>query len=224
MFTNMSIWSCNLGGATEMFWHSPEGWRLASHQTYYPGEESNPSCIEVIVNAEGTSPTIGDLSGTYFAPGADISAPTLSLPPAVSVEATDANGAIVTYAATATDDTDPAPVLTCTPGSGTLFPPGQTVVTCTATDAVGNDVSGSFTVTVTQAVASGRMTGSGFVEEGDARASLRVHGRPDWDFANRSRRVLGDRSRAGTPWAAACVSNPPRSRVSRSRRVRRAWW
>lgn len=168
-FANVSIWSCNLGGATEMFWHSPEGWRRASHQTFYPGDEFNPSCIEVIVNAEGTSPTIGDLSGTYFAPGADISAPTLSLPSAVSVEAPDAGGAIVTYAASATDDTDPSPVLSCTPASGTLFPLGQTVVTCTATDATGHDVSGSFTVTVTQAVAAGRMKGSGFVEEGDAK-------------------------------------------------------
>ena len=123
----------------------------------------------------------------------------------ISVEATDANGAIVTYAATATDDTDPAPVLTCTPGSGALFPPGQTVVTCTATDAVGNDVSGSFTVTVTQAVASGRMTGSGSRGRGRCQ-SITSSSRPSGlGLRKPVASILGDRSRAGTPWAAPCA-------------------
>ena len=169
MFDAVDIWTCALGGATEVFWYSAEGWRLASHQTYFPGDEFTPACIQITVNVDGTSPTIAELMGTYFAPGADISAPTLVLPASVSAQAADTNGAIVTFAATATDDTDAAPVVSCTPVSGALFPIGQTVVTCTATDYRQNSATGTFTVTVTEAVASGRMSGGGFVEQGDSK-------------------------------------------------------
>ena len=54
----------------------------------------------------------------------------------------------VTYTASATDAVSgPAPI-TCTPPSGSIFPVGTTIVTCTATDLVGNPGSGTFTVTV----------------------------------------------------------------------------
>lgn len=36
----------------------------------------------------------------------------------------------------------------CDRASGSTFPPGETTVTCTASDAAGNEASGSFTVTV----------------------------------------------------------------------------
>jgi hypothetical protein len=166
-FTDVGIWMCALNGATEMFWFNGAVWQQASHQTFFPGDEFTPPCIQVTVSVEGTSPTIANLTGTYFAPGADISAPTLTLPASVSAQAPDATGAIVTFAATATDDTDGAPVVSCTPASGALFPPGVTNVVCTATDATGNQSSGSFSVTVTQAMASGVMSGGGFVAQGD---------------------------------------------------------
>ena len=156
-----------------MFWHGPQGWRLASHQTYYPGDESTPSCIEVIVNAEGTSPTIGDLSGTYFAPGSDTTPPVLSVPADLSVPATGPAGAVVNFAATAADDT--ATAIVCTPASGSLFPIGETTVNCTATDAVGLSASAAFRVTVTDVAPpppddlDGRMIGDGLVAEGKAK-------------------------------------------------------
>lgn len=168
-FDDVGIFMCALNGATDMFWFNGELWQPASHQTFFPGDEFNPPCIQVTVSVEGTSPTIADLTGTYFAPGADISAPTLALPASVSAQAADANGAIVTFAATATDDTDAAPVVSCTPASGSLFPLGSTEVTCTGTDATGNVSSGSFSVNVTQMLASGRMSGGGFVEQGDGK-------------------------------------------------------
>ena len=83
----------------------------------------------------------------------DTTAPTLSLPESVSAEATGAGGAVVTYSATATDDTDPTPALACTPASGTTFPLGDTTVTCTATDAAGNHATGSFAVRVVDTLA-----------------------------------------------------------------------
>lgn len=53
----------------------------------------------------------------------------------------------VTFSVTATDNCDPAPVVTCSPATGSGFPVGTTTVTCTATDASGNRSTSSFTVT-----------------------------------------------------------------------------
>ena len=57
-------------------------------------------------------------------------------------------GELVTFTVTATDDHDPAPVLVCTPPSGSFFPQGTTIVTCTATDAAGNQSTCQFPVVV----------------------------------------------------------------------------
>jgi hypothetical protein len=46
------------------------------------------------------------------------------------------------------DDHDPSPALLCVPPSGSTFPPGLTLVTCTATDAYGNSSSCQFPVIV----------------------------------------------------------------------------
>ena len=52
------------------------------------------------------------------------------------------------YSATATDNCPGVGTPTCSPASGSSFPAGTTTVTCTATDASGNQGSCSFTVTV----------------------------------------------------------------------------
>jgi hypothetical protein len=74
--------------------------------------------------------------------------PVLKLPGTIQATATSRLGAKVSYTVTATDDTDPAPVVTCEPKSGATFPLGTTAVKCTATDASGNRATGSFTVRV----------------------------------------------------------------------------
>lgn len=56
-------------------------------------------------------------------------------------------GAVVSYSVTATDNC-PGVTVTSTPASGTVFPVGTTTVTSTATDANGNSVMCTFTVTV----------------------------------------------------------------------------
>jgi len=69
-------------------------------------------------------------------------------------EIQDANGTIVDFSSnvSAEDDIDPAPSLDpttdCSPASGTLFPPNNTAVTCTATDGDGNTGTNNFTVHV----------------------------------------------------------------------------
>jgi hypothetical protein len=74
--------------------------------------------------------------------------PTLDLPADMTVDATSPTGATVSYSVTATDDNDPSPDVVCSPLSGSIFPVGTTVVSCTATDDDGLIDSGSFSVTV----------------------------------------------------------------------------
>jgi dipeptidyl aminopeptidase/acylaminoacyl peptidase len=81
-------------------------------------------------------------------PLGDTVAPTLSLPGTLTVNATSQAGAVVTYAASATDDSDPSPVVSCAPAGGSVFAIGETTVICTATDRSGNSSSASFTVKV----------------------------------------------------------------------------
>ncbi len=77
--------------------------------------------------------------------------PALTPPANVSVYAPlpTSTSAVVTYAAaTAVDDTDPAPVIGYSAVSGSAFPVGTTTVTVTATDTSGNVATKTFTVTV----------------------------------------------------------------------------
>jgi len=78
----------------------------------------------------------------------DTTPPVLTIPAAMTAEATSPAGAVVTFAATATDVCDAQPAVVCSPLSGSVFPLGTTTVTVTATDASGNVAGGSFTVTV----------------------------------------------------------------------------
>jgi hypothetical protein len=76
-------------------------------------------------------------------------APVVGIHPDITVMATDPSGALVTYTPpTATDDDPPNPVVTCDPASGSLFPVGDTTVTCSATDNDGLTGQSQFTVTV----------------------------------------------------------------------------
>ncbi|HET6406026.1 MAG TPA: HYR domain-containing protein, partial [Candidatus Thermoplasmatota archaeon] len=79
----------------------------------------------------------------------DDAAPVIDAAADIVAEAQSAAGAVVLYDAPATTDAiDGAGVATCAPASGSLFPLGDTLVTCDATDAAGNSASRSFTVSV----------------------------------------------------------------------------
>ncbi|MEI6246802.1 MAG: HYR domain-containing protein, partial [Acidobacteriota bacterium] len=80
-------------------------------------------------------------------------APVVTVPAAVTAEATSATGATVTFSATASDNVDETLTTTCTPASGSAFPLGNTLVTCTATDSGGNTGTASFTVSVVDTTA-----------------------------------------------------------------------
>ncbi|WP_164011454.1 ELWxxDGT repeat protein [Pyxidicoccus trucidator] len=77
----------------------------------------------------------------------DTTAPGVSCPASVTVDATSSTGAVVSYPAATVSDAS-ATQVTYSHASGTLFPPGTTAVTVTATDAGGRTGSCSFNVTV----------------------------------------------------------------------------
>jgi len=80
--------------------------------------------------------------------GIDLIAPSITVPSNFSVSTPDPAGIAVAYWATAFDNRDGPIIPACAPFSGSVFPMGETVVTCSATDAAGNSATSSFTVTV----------------------------------------------------------------------------
>ena len=79
---------------------------------------------------------------------ADQTAPVLTLPSDITVDTTNNPGTIVNFTAIAFDAIDGSVPVTCVPASGSLFPIGQTLVNCSATDLHGNTATGSFNVIV----------------------------------------------------------------------------
>jgi len=80
---------------------------------------------------------------------ADNTPPSIQCPTNRIVWTCSTNGAVVTFLApVVSDDTDANPSVVCVPPSGSLFPVGRTVVTCTATDDCTNRNTCTFTVTV----------------------------------------------------------------------------
>ncbi|MBK6425872.1 MAG: HYR domain-containing protein [Blastocatellia bacterium] len=79
-------------------------------------------------------------------------APTITCPANIT-QNNDANqcGAVVSFAATATDDAGCVATVACVPASGSFFPVGSTTVNCTATDAAGQMANCSFSVTIVDA-------------------------------------------------------------------------
>jgi hypothetical protein len=74
--------------------------------------------------------------------------PALSLPAGISANSTSNAGAIVSYTALATDVISGAALVICSPGPNSLFPIGQTTVSCSANDWQSNQGTGSFSVVV----------------------------------------------------------------------------
>lgn len=121
------------------------------------GATVNGASASFTLTSEGTSAIsyhASDVAGNVEAPhGAtvkiDETPPTLSLPTAVTVDASSPAGAVATFTASASDALSGiGQALACSPGSGSLFPIGTSAIGCTATDIAGNVANGGFTVTV----------------------------------------------------------------------------
>ncbi|MBM3882022.1 MAG: HYR domain-containing protein, partial [Verrucomicrobia bacterium] len=97
---------------------------------------------------EQDRPTNYSLCATRHIPVPPECAVSISCPPDVVVKTPDPVGAVVNYPAPVAVGNCPPIAVKCEPPSGSLFPLGTTVVTCTATDAEGNTARCTFTVTV----------------------------------------------------------------------------
>jgi Ca2+-binding RTX toxin-like protein len=78
----------------------------------------------------------------------DTTPPAVTVPAALTGEATGPFGAPVTFAVSASDVVSGPVAVSCLPASGTMFSLGTRTVLCRAVDAAGNWGGGSFTVTV----------------------------------------------------------------------------
>jgi hypothetical protein len=104
------------------------------------------------VNCSATDSHGNSASGSFTVTVVDTTPPTLTLPSGMIVPALNASGALVSFTASANDQVDgPVPV-TCSPGSGLMFPIGTTAVNCSATDSHGNNARGNFIVSVQYAI------------------------------------------------------------------------
>jgi HYR domain len=78
----------------------------------------------------------------------DTTPPTIVCSTNLILECNSPAGAIGMFVVTTSDLCDPSPVITSSPSSGSVFPPGVTTVTNVALDASGNSNVCTFTVTV----------------------------------------------------------------------------
>lgn len=117
--------------------------------TCSPASGSTFALGTTTVNCSATDAAGNTGTGSFTVTVADTTAPVVSTPSDINVEAAGPDGVIVTFSTpTATDVNPTAPSVSCTPASGTKFALGETTVTCSATDAAGNTGSSSFKVTV----------------------------------------------------------------------------
>ena len=87
-------------------------------------------------------------SGTFYIVVEDTTGPYISVSGSLTVTTADTGGAAISYSAAAMDLVDGAVAVSCSPGSGAIFPIGETTITCTASDSHGNDSEATFTAEV----------------------------------------------------------------------------
>ena len=135
--------SCNLPSAVKFTIAKPDGSQLKCGNTDLITFNSFPLTGSVTGNVNCTATTT-----IVAAVGKDQTHPLLTLPSAITTEATGPTGATVTYSVSATESEDGSITPSCSPTSDTAFALGTTTVTCAATDKGGLTATGTFTVTV----------------------------------------------------------------------------
>lgn len=89
-----------------------------------------------------------DLVAFEFHQSQDNVPPLLLIPSDMVIEIIDPKNSRVEYSVKAIDDVDGVLESFCTPSSGSMFPIGDTIVTCQDVDDAGNSVQKSFTITI----------------------------------------------------------------------------
>ncbi len=138
----------------------PNGWHAAPFTVTWDGSDagsgiascSSDSAISVETagaNAQGTCTDLaGNSSTADYDYKLDTEAPTL-LQSDISAQGTNAGLLVSSYPGVSATDNFGTPTIACTPSAPHTFAAGQsTLVSCTATDAAGNQATGSFHVQV----------------------------------------------------------------------------
>jgi hypothetical protein len=105
--------------------------------------------VRVDINRDGDFEDLGDIA-IGSATGGDTTAPSMTTPPNITVNANiGPNGTVrVYYTLPTATDAGQTLTVTCSPAPGSAFPVGSTTVTCRATDRANNTRTRTFTVTV----------------------------------------------------------------------------
>jgi HYR domain-containing protein/pre-peptidase len=107
--------------------------------------------MHIVLNVNGCQQITGGNGPTctFTVTVNDTQPPVITCPPNLTAVTATVNDpcTVVNFTTTASDNC-PGVVVVCTPPSGSCFPVGVTMVTCTATDASGNTATCSFTISV----------------------------------------------------------------------------
>lgn len=133
------------------------------------------------VTCTATDTSANTKTVTFLVTVVDRQPPAITVPSALSVQATGADGAPVSYDASASDAVG-VTSFACVPATGATFAVGTTTVTCSAADAAGNTASASFTVTVQAPPAPGPGVVRSTAKIGVSRATI-IRGRRLLDVA-----------------------------------------
>jgi X-Pro dipeptidyl-peptidase len=119
----------------------------------YPGygSQADQTRAQITLNLQTSIidlPIVGGYQAAVDAGIPDQTAPVVTVPDDIVVDAVSPAGVEVSYEASVTDAEDPNPDLACEPASGSVFPIGTTTVTCTGTDGAGNETVETFTIHV----------------------------------------------------------------------------
>ena len=122
--------------------------------TCVPASGSTFALGATSVNCSATDAAANTGSALFTITVVDTTAPVLTLPADITVEAASPSGMVVDYfpSVSATDLVDASPSLFCAPPGGT-FPIGTTPIICTATDDFGNSAIDSFDINVVDTTA-----------------------------------------------------------------------
>jgi hypothetical protein len=117
--------------------------------TCTPSSGSTFPVGETIVECSAVDTAGNNGTGSFTVTIQDTTPPAISVPTEdITAEATSPNGVQIPFEVSSQDDVDGAVEVSCDHNSGETFPIGETVVTCNAIDAAGNNATASFTVIV----------------------------------------------------------------------------
>ncbi|PWU08968.1 MAG: hypothetical protein C5B50_28640, partial [Verrucomicrobia bacterium] len=147
--SNIATFATSCGGATVYFTSTANGGCSGS-----PSLNCSPASGSIFpVGTTPVSCTATDAAGQMVTCGFSVTVTNrpilLTCSSNITTGATSCNGATVYFTSTAFGGCDGTPTLNCSPGSGSIFPIGTSMVTCTANDSCCQTQYCSFSVTVT---------------------------------------------------------------------------